>query len=94
MYVQLSETDSRVAHVSGRVVRMFQRYAHNIDPGSRDFLAFITQYLAGRNVKNPEAIAYSELYKHIKDGIREYLRRLESGEKANVPAKKSERKVA
>jgi hypothetical protein len=91
MYVQLPETDALyVARVSGRIVRMFQRYARNIDPESGHFLAFITEYLAGRNVKNPEAMPYSELYRHIKNGIREYLHLLESGEKANVPAKKSE----
>lgn len=69
---------------------MFQRYARNIDPESEHFLTYITQYLAERNVKNPRAIPYSELYKHIKNGIREYLRLLESGQKPNVLDKKGE----
>jgi hypothetical protein len=85
----LPDTDaSYIAQASARIVRMFQRYAWNVDPESEHFLAFITQYLVERNVKNPTAIPYSELYKHIKNGIREYLRLLESSNKAKVPDKK------
>ena len=80
--------DSYIAQATARIVRMFQRYAQNIDPESEHFLAFITQYLAERDVKNPKAIPYSELYKHIKNGIQEYLRIFESNKKAKVPDKK------
>jgi len=67
---------------------MFQRYTRNIDPESEPFLKFITRYLAERNVKNPRGIPYSELYKLIRNGVREYLRLLESGQELNVPDKK------
>jgi hypothetical protein len=91
MYVQLPDSDaSYIAQVSARIVRMFQRYARNIDPESEHFQMFITRYLAERNVKNPRATPYSELYKHIKNGIREYLRLLESGKKLNPLDKKRE----
>jgi len=82
MCAQLPDTDaSYIAQASARIVRIFQRYAQNIDPESEHFLTFMTRYLAERNVKNPRAIPYSELYKQIKNGIREYLRLLESGQK-------------
>jgi hypothetical protein len=60
---------------------MFQRYAGNIDPGNEDFLAFISNYLAERNVTDPRAIPYSELYKYIKQGIRDYLYQHRSAKK-------------
>lgn len=62
---------------------MFQRYARNIDPESEHFLAFISNYLGEKKVKDPRAIPYSELYRHIKEGIRDYLRQLESSRKPN-----------
>ena len=79
--------DSYIAQATARIVRMFQRYAHNIDPESEHFLSFITQYLAEGGAKNPKAIPYSELYKRIKDGIREYLHLLESSKKAKLADK-------
>jgi hypothetical protein len=59
---------------------MFQRYAQNIDPESEPFLAFITQYLGERNVKDARTIPYSELYRLIKDGIQAYLQQSESSQ--------------
>jgi hypothetical protein len=53
---------------------MFQRYVQNINPEDDRFHAFIGHYLAERDVKDPKAIPYSQLYKLIKEGIREYLR--------------------
>jgi len=82
--------DSYIFQASARIVRMFERYAQNIDPESEHFLAFITQYLAERGIKNPRGIPYSQLYKHIKNGIREYLQTLESSKKAKVPDKLGE----
>jgi len=87
----LAEADSSyIAQTSARIVRMFQLYAKNIDPESEPFLTFITQYLAEKNMKDPRAIPYPELYKHIKDGIRAYLRESESDKEPNRPAGKSE----
>ncbi len=52
---QLSPEDKLyVSQISARIVRMFQRYAQSIEPESEYFLTFIFQYLAERNVKNPE----------------------------------------
>ncbi len=59
---------------SARIVRMFERYAQNIDPEDERFHEFISDYLALKEVKDAKAIPYSELYKLIKEGIREYLR--------------------
>lgn len=70
---QMTDTDSYVSHISGRVVRMFQRYEQNIKL-EQSFLTFIFQYLVERQVKDPKALPYSQLYGLIKDGIREYLR--------------------
>jgi len=69
---------------------MFQRYSHNIDPENPHFLTFISRYLTERNVTNPRAIPYFELYRHIKEGIREYLRQLESERKGNETDTKSQ----
>ena len=72
---RLPESDaSYAAQVSARVVRMFQRYAQNINPEDERFLAFIDQYLASKNIKDPRGTPYAELYKHIKEGIQQYLR--------------------
>jgi len=53
---------------------MFQRYAQSIDPDDERFTGFITQYLKDRNVRDPKALRYSELYSFLKEGIRAYLR--------------------
>jgi len=53
---------------------MFQHYAQNINPEDVEFLTFISDRLERSNLKDPRAVPYSELYKHIKEGIREYLR--------------------
>ena len=50
---------------------MFQRYAQNIDPENEHFLAFISNCLEENGVRNPRAILYSELYKQIKEAIRD-----------------------
>lgn len=73
MCPELSKFDPYLAQVSGRIVRMFQRYAQNIDPEDEGFLTFISDHLAQNSVKDPRMIPYSELYKQIKEGIREYL---------------------
>ena len=52
---------------------MFEMYVRNINPDEERFNIFISNYLAERGVKDPQTLPYSELYKVIKDGIREYL---------------------
>ena len=54
---------------------MFEMYVRNVNPDEERFNAFISDYLAERGVKDPQTLPYSELYKVIKDGIREYLKR-------------------
>jgi len=66
--------DSYLANVSARIVRTFQRYAQNIDPDDESFLTFISNYLSEKRVEDPKLLPYSQLYKLIRDGIREYLR--------------------
>ena len=69
--------------VNARVVRMFQRYAQNTDPEDERFVGYITHYLIEKGVKDPKSLVYSDLYKLIKEGIGQYLRKQESR-----PAKK------
>ena len=57
---------------------MFQRYVENINPEDEDFLNFVSGYLEQIGVKDPKSLAYGELYKLIKEAIREYLRLMES----------------
>jgi hypothetical protein len=78
-----------VAQISARVVRMFQQYSAIIDPESEPFLTFMNRYLKGVGVKNPKAIPYPELYKHIKQGIRAYLQQLDSERKTGKGDEKS-----
>ncbi len=68
--------------MTARIVRMFQRYTQNIDPEDERFIGFIAQYLRDRDVKDPKALRYSELYKLIKEGIRTYLSERESSSSA------------
>ncbi len=68
---------------------MFQLYVQDINPESELFLAFITKYLERKNVTNPRAVPYPELYKLIKEGIREYLHRQESRGKPDILDAKS-----
>jgi len=57
---------------------MFERYIRNIDPGDQYFLNFIAEHLASRNVNDPSVIPHSQLYKYVKEGIREYLQKKET----------------
>jgi hypothetical protein len=63
---------------------MFERYSQSIDPDAQDFLDFVSEYLAKKNIKESKAIAYSELYGHVKEAIREYLREKERSKTENV----------
>lgn len=74
----MSESDkTQLARVAGRIVGMFERYIRNIDPEDQDFLKFLAEHLASRNV-DPSAIPHSELYKYVKEGIRKYLQKKET----------------
>jgi hypothetical protein len=53
---------------------MFERYVQNINPDDERFREFVSNYLEKKNVKDPRVLPYTELYKLIKEGIREYLR--------------------
>jgi hypothetical protein len=75
---RLSVTDSEyLARVSSRIVRMFERYIRNINPEEERFQGFLSNYIAEKGVKDIQALPYSELYKVIKQGIQEYLRKQE-----------------
>ncbi len=71
---ELPKIDPYVTQVSKRVVGKFELYAQNIDPEDEDFITFISEYLMRNNVKDPRAIPYLQLYRQIREGIREYLR--------------------
>jgi hypothetical protein len=61
--------------VSARIVRMFEFYSHNIDPDDAVFQSYIKEYVSTRDSRSPNAIPYSDLYKMIKQGIREYIQK-------------------
>jgi hypothetical protein len=65
---------SYLSKVSDRIVRMFELYARKIDPEDSRFQEFISNYVAAKGVKNPETVAYVELYKIVQGGIREFIR--------------------
>ncbi|MGA8905764.1 MAG: hypothetical protein WB661_12245 [Candidatus Bathyarchaeia archaeon] len=72
----MPESDSQyLARVSSRIVRMFERYIRNINPEEERFQTFISNHIADKGVKDIQALPYSELYRFIKEGIREYLRK-------------------
>jgi hypothetical protein len=52
---------------------MFELYSENIDPGNQNFQEFIRNYVATIEPKDPQTIPYSQLYKVIKEGIREFM---------------------
>jgi hypothetical protein len=58
---------------------MFERYVRNINPEEEQFQTFLSNYIAKKGVKNVQAIPYSELYRYIRQGIREYLRKRAEG---------------
>ena len=68
-------SNSYVQHVASRVVRMFELYSRTIDPDDPQFQTYIEHYLSEVDPRTPEAIPYSELYKIIKKGIRDYIHR-------------------
>lgn len=78
------QVDPYVAHVSKRVVAMFEYYSQSIDPDAEDFLRFVSEYLAKKNIKEPKAIVFSDLYGHVKEAIREYLREKDMSKTRNV----------
>lgn len=69
----LLSVDPYVVQVTGRVVRLYQYYARNVDPEDDDFLKYIADYLARNEIADPKAISYLQLYDRIKAGVREYL---------------------
>ena len=78
MCARLSVTDSEyLTRVSSRIVRMFERYIRNIDPKDERFQAFLSNYISEKGVKDIRIRRYPELYRLIKGGIREYLRKQE-----------------
>ncbi len=66
-------SDSYLDRVSARMVRMFELYSANINPDDQKFQEFIRKYVAGKEQKDPQTIPYSQLYKIVKEGIREYM---------------------
>ena len=52
---------------------MFELYSANINPDDQKFQEFVRNYVASKEPKDPQTIPYSQLYKLIKDGIREYI---------------------
>lgn len=53
---------------------MFERYAQNIDPNDEQFLTYVSERLKEKGLTDPKSVPYLELYKQVKDAIREYLR--------------------
>ena len=66
-------SDLYLDRVSDRIVKMFELYSENINPADQNFQEFIRNYVANKEPKDPQTIPYSQLYKLIKEGIREYI---------------------
>ena len=66
-------SDLYLDRVSARIDRMFEFYSTAINPDDQKFQEFIRRYVASKEPKDPETIRYSQLYKIIKKGIREYI---------------------
>jgi len=71
--VRVSLSDLYIDRVSARIVRMFELYSENINLDDRNFQEFIRNYVASKEAKDPQSIPYSQLYKLIKEGIRQYI---------------------
>lgn len=79
-------SDTYLRHVSTRIVRMFELYLRNIDPDDANFQTYIQQCVSKKDPRKPDSIPYSELYKIVKDGIREYISQTQRTEQS--PKKK------
>ena len=66
-------SEAYLHHVTARIVRMFELYAHNIDPDESAFQEFIKNYVAAKDSRAAESMPYSQLYALIQEAIREYL---------------------
>jgi hypothetical protein len=60
---------------------MFEMYIKNIKPDDERFNSFISNYVAQKGIKNPQALPYSDLYRIVKDGIREYIKQNQAEKK-------------
>jgi hypothetical protein len=60
---------------------MFELYLSKIDAEDPQFRQFIADYAANKDVKNPETIPYSQLYKLVRSGIQEYIKQTSVGQK-------------
>jgi len=75
-------SDTYLRHVSTRIVRMFELYLRNIDPDDANFQTYIQHYVSKKDPRKPDSIPYSELYKIIKDGIRDYIHQTQRTEQS------------
>jgi len=67
-----------VTNVTRRIVRMFERYAENIDPDDEKFQGYVSNFLEENGVKDPEDLGYAELYLLIQRAIRNFLSKQEN----------------
>jgi len=73
-------SDTYLRHVSNRIVRMFELYSRKINPDDASFQTYIQQHVSKKDPRKVDSIPYSELYKIIKDGIREYIHQTQTTE--------------
>jgi hypothetical protein len=52
---------------------MFELYATLINPDDPEFQTYIERYVSAKDQRPSDAIPYPELYKIIKEAIREYI---------------------
>jgi hypothetical protein len=60
---------------------MFELYSSSIDPNDADFQAYLRHYVSTKDQRVPDSIPYSELYKLIREGIREYIHETQGKER-------------
>jgi len=66
-------SDAYIRHVSKRIVRMFEFYSRSVNPDDPKFQTYIKWYISTKDSRSPDSVPYSELYKMVKEGIREYI---------------------
>ncbi len=74
-------SDSYLDQVSARIVRMFELYSANINLDDPNFHEFIRKYVAGKEQNDLQSVPYSQLYKMVREGIREYMNQRKVGPK-------------
>jgi hypothetical protein len=68
-------SDAYLHHIIRRIVGMFELYRSHVDPDNPDLQTFVKRYLSTKDTRETTQMPYSELYRYIREGVREYIRK-------------------